>query len=334
MDNAELSLALNRLAPTLADGAVATAGDLRRLSGGASQETWAFRLVTDSGARELILRRRPNGFADRDEERTVSLATEAALIQATRDRGVPAPPIVRVCEPADDVGEAYIMGKVDGETLGRRIVRDASFAEVRSGLARRCGEVLAQIHATPLFGLPSLNRSGAQEELDRYRAIYRSTAAQRPVFELAFRKLADAAPEGQDDVLLHGDFRNGNLMIHPEHGLAAVLDWELAHVGHRASDLGWLCVNSWRFGNHVNPVGGFGPYKDLLDGYEAAGGQPITLDELKYWQMLGSLKWGVMCLIMYSAFASGADPSVERAMIGRRVSETEIDLINLMEGRS
>ncbi|MEL6693907.1 MAG: hypothetical protein AAFQ12_12870 [Pseudomonadota bacterium] len=52
---------------------------------------------------------------------------------------------------------------------------------------------------------------------------------------------------------------------------------------------------------------------------------------IDWWEMLGTLKWGIMCMIMYEAFRSGADPSVERAAIGRRVSETEIDLINLLE---
>jgi aminoglycoside phosphotransferase (APT) family kinase protein len=123
-------------------------------------------------------------------------------------------------------------------------------------------------------------------------------------------------------------------MIHPERGLVAVLDWELAHLGSPASDLGWLCVNSWRFGESARPVGGFGAYEELLAGYEAAGGPPVPLEALTYWQGLGSLKWGVMCLLMYQSYQSGQDRSVERAMIGRRVSETEIDLVNLMrEGR-
>ena len=331
MDQAELSKALNRIAPAMA-GEPATVQEVRRLSGGASQETWAFNLMAGE-TKPLILRRRPDGLAERDE-RTVTLATEAALIQAVAARGAPTPPIVRVCPPEDGLGEAYVMGRVEGEALGRRIVRDEAFAGVRPGLARRCGEVLAIIHGTPLDALPPLNVSGAMAELARYEAIYRSTDALRPVFELAFRKLKAQAPPVANPVLLHGDFRNGNLMIHPQGSLAAVLDWELAHVGDAASDLGWLCVNSWRFGEYGQPAGGFGSYEDLLDGYRAAGGQAITLDAVKYWQMLGSLKWGIMCLIMYSTFASGADPSVERAMIGRRVSETEIDLLNLMEGRS
>ena len=69
----------------------------------------------------------------------------------------------------------------------------------------------------------------------------------------------------------------------------------------------------------------------LLAGYAAGGGRPVSLAEVKYWQAVGSLKWAVMCLMMYAAYASGRDASVERAMIGRRTSEAEIDLVALME---
>ena len=139
------------------------------------------------------------------------------------------------------------------------------------------------------------------------------------------------APPPVAPVLVHGDFRNGNLMIHPDDGLRAVLDWELAHIGDPAEDLGWICVNSWRFGAYDKPVGGFGQYEQLLEGYNAAGGRDISVERIQYWQMLGSMKWGIMCMTMYQSFATGADASIERAMIGRRTSETEIDLITLLE---
>ena len=301
-------------------------GPPRRLSGGASQETWAFDL-TDG--QRLVLRKRPDGMV-RDAERTAGLQTEAALIRLAEGAGAPVPAVLHVCTPDDGLGEAYVMARVEGEALGRRIVRDKAFADVRPGLAHRCGEVIAQIHSIPLEVVPGdVPQSGALAELDKYEDIYRSSGAERPIFELAFRRLRRQAPPKVTAVLVHGDFRNGNLMIHPGHGLAAVLDWELAHIGDPAADLGWLCVNSWRFGGD-KPVGGFGDYAELLAGYEAGGGAPITLERVLYWQTLGSLKWGVMCLIMYGAYASGSDPSVERALIGRRVSETEIDLMNLL----
>ncbi len=318
----DVAAALDRLAPRLSPTATGAA-NARRLSGGASLETWAFDL--DDGA-PLILRRRPDGAAMR--ETALPLASEAALIRAADAAGAPAPSVVHVCAPEDGLGEAYVMRRLEGETLGRRIARDEAFTNVRSGLARRCGEVLAKIHAVPTEALPPLATSDARGELARYEAIYRQLGAERPILEAAFRWLeAIAPPPPERPVLVHGDFRNGNLMIHPEQGLVGVLDWELAHLGDPAEDLGWICVNSWRFGEWKKPVGGFGDYADLLAGH----GDDISLGRVKFWQALGSLKWGVMCLMMYQSFASGADRSVERAMIGRRTSETEIDLVALME---
>lgn len=318
----DVAAALDRLASRLSPTATRTA-NARRLSGGASLETWAFDL--DDGT-PLILRRRPDGAAIR--ETALPLASEAALIRAADLAGAPAPSVVHVCGPGDGLGEAYVMRRLEGETLGRRVVRDEAFAAVRPDLARRCGEVLARIHAVPTDGLPDLAASDARGELARYEEIYRQLGARRPILEAAFRWLETIAPPPPErPVLVHGDFRNGNLMIHPTGGLVGVLDWELAHLGDPAEDLGWICVNSWRFGEWRKPVGGFGDYADLLAGY----GGGVSLERVKFWQALGSLKWGVMCLMMYSSFASGQDRSIERAMIGRRTSETEIDLVSLME---
>jgi aminoglycoside phosphotransferase (APT) family kinase protein len=165
-------------------------------------------------------------------------------------------------------------------------------------------------------------------------ATRRSIAPPAPggaILELAFQYLRAHLPEPVEPVLLHGDFRNGNIMFDPETGVAAVLDWELAHLGDPAEDMGWICTNSWRFGRPDKPVGGFGDYADLLAGYQDAGGQPIPLSRVRFWQMLGSLRWGVMCLTMYLSWANGVEKSVERPMIGRRVSETEADLVVLLE---
>lgn len=318
----DVATALDRLAARLSPTATGAVG-ARRLSGGASLETWAFDL---NDGTPLILRRRPEGAAMR--ETALPLASEAALIRAAEFAGAPAPSVVHVCTPEDDLGEAYVMRRLEGETLGRRIVRDEAFAGVRPGLARRCGEVLARIHTVPTDRLPELATSDAHGELARYEAIYRQLNARRPILEAAFRWLETIAPPPPEQpVLVHGDFRNGNLMIHPEDGLVGVLDWELAHLGDPAEDLGWICVNSWRFGEWRKPVGGFGDYAELLDGY----GGGIGLDRVRFWQALSSLKWGVMCLMMYQSFATGQDRSIERAMIGRRTSETEIDLVKLME---
>jgi aminoglycoside phosphotransferase (APT) family kinase protein len=322
--------ALPRLALRLG-GEDAVLAAAERLSGGASMETWAFAIETLKGVRQdLILRRRSAPF-DPDTARSVSLAAEAALIEAVRAQGAPAAPLVHLCDEEDGLGEAHVTARIAGETLGRRIVFDSKFEVVRPRLARQCGEIMAQIHATPAPAAAGLKTADFLGELARYEEIYRASGAERPVLELAFRHLKNHAPEPAELTLLHGDFRNGNLMIDPETGVAAVLDWELSHIGDPAEDLGWICVNSWRFGRPDKPVGGFGDYADLLAGYEAAGGKPVTLSRVRAWQALGSLKWGVMCLMMYQSWAGGLEVSVERPMIGRRVSETEVDLVFLLE---
>ena len=129
-------------------------------------------------------------------------------------------------------------------------------------------------------------------------------------------------------VTVHGDFRTGNLLVGPD-GLRAVLDWELAHAGDAAEDIGWLCAPAWRFGG-PGPVGGFGALDDLLEGYAAAGGAVIDPVRVRWWQVYATVKWAVICALQASAHLSGATRSVELAAIGRRVCESEWDLCTLL----
>lgn len=312
-------------------GAGAAITGLRRLSGGASQETWAFEVEAGDKGEALILRRAPGGISAPRASEAVTLATEAALLGATGKAGVRVPGVRHVSAPGSALGEAFIMKRIEGETLGRKILRDAEYEIARTRLTRHCGEALAGIHSVPLQGLPGLPTSLGRNQIDKYEAVYREFDLPRPVFELAFAWLKANAPEPAPPVLVHGDFRLGNLIV-DANGLGAVLDWELAHIGDPREDIAWLCVNSWRFGQTENRVGGFGQLDELLDAYAAAGGARYRPADIDWWEIMGSLKWGVMCMTMYGAFKTGADPSVERAAIGRRVSENEIDLINLFEG--
>ncbi|PKP81909.1 MAG: phosphotransferase family protein [Alphaproteobacteria bacterium HGW-Alphaproteobacteria-18] len=312
-------------------GAGAAIAGLRRLSGGASQETWAFEVDAGDKSEALILRRAPGGTAATRSSEAVTLATEAALLAQTDKAGVRVPGVRHVSPPGSPLGEAFVMKRIEGETLGRKILRDEEYTLARTRLTRDCGEALAGIHSVSLNGLPELPHSMGRDQLDKYEAIYRDFNLPRPVFELAFAWLKANEPEPATPVLVHGDFRLGNLIV-DQNGLGAVLDWELAHIGDPREDIAWVCVNSWRFGQTENRVGGFGQLDEMLDAYAQAGGARFRPADIDWWEMLGSLKWGVMCMIMYSAFKTGADRSVERAAIGRRVSETEIDLINLFEG--
>jgi aminoglycoside phosphotransferase (APT) family kinase protein len=321
----ELEGGLGALAERLAPGEGRIA-NLRRLTAGATQEVWRFDLVTGGGVEPLILRRAPGGV--RVSDSAIGLETEAKLIEAAGAVGVPVPPVRHILTPDDGLGHGFIMGFVEGETLGGRIVKSEDLAPVRPLLARQCGEILARIHTIDPDGFPALRRSTPAELVEQYKAAYRAAEWPRPVFELAFRWLERHCPPPDQMRLVHGDFRNGNLMIGPD-GVRAVLDWEIAHVGDPMEDLGWICVNAWRFGRVDKPVGGFGEREDLWAGYETAGGAPVKRDQALFWEVYGSMRWGVMCAGMSAAFR-GADPSVERAVIARRTSENEVDLMRLL----
>ena len=300
---------------------------LKRLTGGASQESWVF-IATGDKNQTLVLRRVPGGRPRTASGSAVPLAVEAAVIARAEAAGVACPHVAYVLTPENGLGEGYFMEFVAGETIARKILRDDAYAHAREQLAFQCGEALAKIHTIPSAGIEGLPTMTAGDQIEIYFDLYQSFEEPRPVFELAFRWLRDHLPGDVAPKLVHGDFRNGNLMVGSD-GLRAVLDWELTHVGDPMEDLGWICVNSWRFGQSQNPVGGFGQLDDLIAGYEAGGGI-AELSRLKYWEVFGTLKWGIMCMLMVSAFRTGMDTSVERAIIGRRSSETEIDLMNLL----
>jgi aminoglycoside phosphotransferase (APT) family kinase protein len=324
----DLAERLRALAPKL--GGVDITG-LRRLSGGASQETWAFDSVGAHGPVPYILRRAPGGMDIPMSGNAIGLPAEAAVIAAARAAAAPAPKVAHVCTPEDGIGPGYVMERLAGETIARKILRDELYAAARPRLARQCGEALARIHAAQGAAVDALPVSDAQDQLDRYEEIYRSFESPRPIFDLAFATLRRQTRKAGAATLVHGDFRLGNLMIDKE-GLVAALDWELAHRGDPAEDMGWIATPSWRFGAIEKPVGGFGTVAALIEGYRGAGGDP-SIDEqaVRFWTILGSLKWGVMCLLMYRAYESGLDRSVERAAIGRRASETELDLVLMLQ---
>jgi aminoglycoside phosphotransferase (APT) family kinase protein len=314
-------------------GEAAEVRELRRLSGGANQETWSFDAEIAGASLPLILRRTPGGARNLAAGATgLTLETEAKLIDLAGRSGVPVPGIRGVLQPEDELGSGFLMDRIPGETIARKILRDDEFADVRPGLACQCGSILAAIHGVPAGEL-ELAVSPARVQLDQYRALYDAYGHPHPVFEIAFRWLADRVPTEVTHTLVHGDFRNGNLVIGAD-GVAAVLDWELAHIGDPMEDLGWICVNSWRFGEIDRPVGGFGGREEMFAGYREASGGTVEPERVKWWETFGSLKWGIMCMTMYQIFRGGMDRSVERAAIGRRSSETEIDLLNLIAPES
>jgi len=335
--------------------------DLRRLTGGASRETWS--LDAADGRVEtlpLILQRDVRGAP-----KVLSRPAEFALMRAAYDEGVPAPEPLWIGDETIGAGESFFVRRIEGETLPRRLLREDMYAAARAAMPEQLGRALAQIHridparhGLDTLPAPDAGMSAAAFEVQRYEQIFRMIALEpHPVFELAFRWLkqrAEPAPTanskqqtakggaaaraesreqraegvGSGMTLVHGDFRIGNMLFGAE-GLRVVLDWELAHIGDPMEDMGFLCVRSWRFGG-PKPVGGIGDREPFFAAYEAAGGAKVDPERVRFWEVFGNLRWGVICLSQARTYLDGHSKSVELAAIGRRTAETEWELLNLV----
>lgn len=297
-------------------GATSVTG-LVRLSGGASRETYRF----EADGRALILQRQRGGYA-RD------MAIEVAALRAADAGGVPVPHVIAASTDASALGASFtILTAVEGETIARKILRDERFSAAREVLAGQLGAAAARLHSLDPTGPVAFP---ADDPLQALRTTLDFTGEPHPAFELVFRWLQQHQPAPRPQVLVHGDFRVGNLIV-GEDGLRAVIDWELAHLGDPMEDLGYLCVKAWRFGATL-PVGGVGTYDQLFAAYEAAGGGVVDPAEVHWWEVLGTLKWGIICITQALAHTSGASRSHELAAIGRRVCENEHDLFLALEG--
>lgn len=291
---------------------------LERLTGGASRSTWR---CTVDGDPYVVQRQRAD-TANRD------MGIEAAALAAAAGGGVPVPRLVG-CVTDESGASSLVTRHVAGESIARRILRDERFAAARGELTRQLGEAAARLHAIDPDEVPGLDDheplAATQQRLDELGQPH-------PAFELAMRWLADhrPAPSGRRS-LVHGDYRLGNVIV-DERGLAAVLDWELVHLGDPVEDLGWLCSPAWRFGGGP-PVAGLGERAQLLDAYEAISGVRVDEATLHWWEVFAILRWGVICIGQADAHRSGAARSHELAAIGRRVCETEHDLFLALEGR-
>jgi aminoglycoside phosphotransferase (APT) family kinase protein len=276
-----------------------------------------------------VLRRDPPGHVIESSRRQ-----EFELLRAATAAGVPVPR-VRWCEDDPVVlgSPFFIMDFVEGETIGRKLLRDAEFAAARAVLPEQLATAAARIHAMPLAALgsvPPADRAPATAELARYEQTYRAiTPDPHPALELALRWLAARAPAGGRRAVVHGDFRVGNVIVGPD-GLRAVIDWELAHAGDPMEDLGWLCVRSWRFGAAA-PVGGLCEQERLFTAYARAGGDAVDPAVVGWWEVFGNLKWAIVCIMQAQTFLGGVR-NVELASLGRRIAEMELELLDLTEG--
>jgi len=330
--SAELSSRLARVLDK-ALGAGVTIENLRALTGGASRTTWAFQAVTAGQRRSLILRTGP------PDDVHASMELEARAQAAAAAAGAPVPRILVADDSPAALGNPFLIcNEISGETIVRRIQRQldgAAGPAVRGGLLSQCARALAAIHRADIGRVQDPNLT-QEDQLVEWRERLDAMGDTTATFEWVFRWLEANRPQASQPapaVLVHGDFRMGNLIVDGS-DLAAVLDWELVHVGEAHEDLAWFCIRAWRFGAPATlGAGGLGSIEDFLGAYQEASGTTVDRLAFNWWLVLATLRWGVICRYQAERHLSGQARSVELAAIGRRVCETEWDLLDLLDGK-
>lgn len=301
---------------------------LARLSGGASRDTWSLDVVDAQGRRHPLILQRQRSLV---VEAWLGSAVEARLLEAARKTGVPTAGVLAWSDASEELGLPYLLfERIEGETIPQRILRDERFASARGVLARQYGEALGRIQQIDPAKVPGL---AFQDPLDHYEEVLDELGEPSPALAYGLRWLRRHRPPTGDRVVVHGDYRNGNGIVAPERGLCAVIDWELSHLGDPLEDLGWFCIRAWRFGSPL-PVGGFGRYDEIIAGYEATSGRKVDRDVLRWWQIMGTVRWAVICLMQGATHWQGHRRSVELAVTGRRAAEAEFDLMLQIPGES
>jgi len=288
------------------------------LAGGASKEAWA----VDADGERLLVRRAAVGVIHRH---TLSLEHELEVLRAAFEAGVKVPrPYGYVADLAGR--EAFVMERLDGETIGRRIVQRPELEGARAALPLQLAEELAKVHAIPASRVPFLTGAAIErmvEELDEVDEPH-------PAIELGLWWLREHRPPARPPVVSHGDYRIGNVVV-DEHGLVGLLDWEFAHLDDPARDLSFGLVRAWRFGVDGKRLGGIGDVEPYLERYNEATGFDVRPDELDYWELAGNVAWAIGCLTQAQRHLSGLDRSVELAILGRLGAEVEYEICHLLE---
>ncbi len=303
------------------------------LAGGASRDMWRIDASFDGVPHTFVLRR---DLPTQMVERALTREQEFAVMSAAHALGVKvAQPRYLCTDPAVLGGAFFLMDWIDGIAIGRKVVNAPELAEARRVLPDQLADQLARIHRidpAPFDFLPR-SRAGltpAQQAITETREALQALRVESPIFEFLLRWAERHAPPPSAITFIHGDFRIGNVMVNAA-GLAAVADWEFCHVGDPAEELGYLCMRDWRFGNGRMRLGGIGEREPFLRAYESASGRSIDRAAVDWWELLGNIRWGAICLSQAERHLSGRDPSVELASLGRRSIEMQYEALTMIE---
>ncbi len=312
-------------------GAAAVHGaTLERLSGGAIQENYRVRITLEGGSlpgeHVFVVRR------DAPSHLPVSLTRpqEFAVLEVAHAAGVNVPrPFWSNTDASLSGGAFYLMQWVEGSASAVALTRQPFTPEQRRQLVFQLGREIAKLHVIrpPQPSLPFLpvpDVPPAQRRIDECRGLLDRMNEAQPALEHLLCWLEEHAPERQEYVLCHGDFRTGNYLVRDAR-LMALLDWEFAGWSDPYEDLGWMCARSWRFSGPQHEAGGIGTVADLFDGYATVIDHHLDLDRLTYWEVMASVRWAVIALLQAHRHLSGEEESLELLLTGYLAVDIQCD---------
>jgi len=317
-------------------GETAEIRDLERLTFGASAETWRFDLIDGGAGLPLILRLPPPKASVHAELAAIfspGRDHEVAILRAVYAAGLAVAKIHFELDTEDGLGEGFVMDRLPGLTDTTKVLKEPDYETARRRLAAQIGAFRAGLDSVDPVALPPLRHQDAPAMIADLKQVVDGFDIVHPGIEFGFAWLTDHLPAAAAaPKLVHGDFRLANFMA-DKSGLTGVIDWELAHIGDPAEDLAWVCLRSWRFSRPDLAVAGVAQRPALYDAYRAGGGREIDRGDVHFWEVLGTVRWAVICLYQGALFVRGVRPDLEFGAVGRRVSEALYDLVRLIENR-
>ena len=311
-------------------GTAADIDDIDVATLGGSNRTLLFDLVDGGRRRRLVFRQETYSF---EYSPFIAPHKQYRLLEVAFAHQVPVPEPVFELDEEDGLGRGYVVGFVAGETLPKRLLSDPAFATARARYVEQAGAILARLHGIPTAEVATLDEvADSRDPLAAQISHYDHYGEPHPALEFAFRWLERHRPQTGARVFLHGDFRNGNMIVGHD-GIRALLDWECAHLGAPEEDFGWFCTRSWRFGNVEQPAGGFGSREALYAAYEAAGGRAVDRAAARWWEIFGLVKWSLFNVMQIYGHVSGERRSPAFAACGRNTCLIEYDLLMTIAGK-
>jgi len=310
-----------------------TITDMIPLAGGASRESWSLIAHINGIAQRMVLRK---DYPTQMNESALTRQQEYHLMARAHEHGVRVAKMRFICDDPDVLGlPFFLMDYVDGISVGRQVMKAPELTIAREKLPEQLAEQLALIHQIRADDLaflprPSQNTSPTHAVVDEVYAVLDMLGVKSPTFEFCLRWALNHAPSVDRITFVHGDFRIGNMLV-AENGLSAVIDWEFGHIGDPREELGYICMRDWRFGNDHLHMGGLSAREPFIRAYEGFSGVTIDRSAVDWWEIVGNIRWGVICLAQAQRHLSGADSSVELASLGRRSAEMQLEALRLIE---